>query len=75
MCLSQYSLCYQLNKKKISLDDVIYFDCIYLGTEEKLAACKTLGADVCINYKSEDFVAKVKEETGGKGMCSFCSKI
>ncbi|KAG6520096.1 hypothetical protein ZIOFF_017127 [Zingiber officinale] len=36
------------------------------GTEEKLAACKNLGADVCINYKSEDFVARVMEETGGK---------
>ncbi|KAL0873650.1 hypothetical protein Bca101_023355 [Brassica carinata] len=28
------------------------------GNEEKLAACKELGADVCINYKTEDFVAK-----------------
>ncbi|KAL7098811.1 hypothetical protein ACP275_09G042000 [Erythranthe tilingii] len=33
------------------------------GSEEKLAACKNLGADVCINYKTEDFV-----ETGGKGV-------
>lgn len=23
---------------------------------------------MCINYKTEDFVARVKEETGGKGM-------
>ena len=38
------------------------------GSEEKLAVCKDLGADVCINYKTEDFVARVKEETGGKGM-------
>ncbi|KAL3522207.1 hypothetical protein ACH5RR_015041 [Cinchona calisaya] len=38
------------------------------GSEEKLAACKDLGADVCINYKTEDFVARVKEETGGKGV-------
>ena len=38
------------------------------GSEEKLAACKDLGADVCINYKTEDFVARVKEETGGKGL-------
>lgn len=38
-----------------------------LGNEEKLAVCKVLGADVCINYKTEDFVARVKEETGGKG--------
>ncbi|KAJ9136225.1 hypothetical protein P3X46_033322 [Hevea brasiliensis] len=38
------------------------------GSEDKLAVCKELGADVCINYKTEDFVARVKEETGGKGV-------
>ncbi|KAK6917484.1 Alcohol dehydrogenase-like, C-terminal [Dillenia turbinata] len=38
------------------------------GSEEKLSACKDLGADLCINYKTEDFVARVKEETGGKGV-------
>ncbi|XP_022720522.1 quinone oxidoreductase PIG3-like isoform X2 [Durio zibethinus] len=32
------------------------------------AFCKDLGADVCINYKTEDFVARVKEESGGKGV-------
>ncbi|KAK6264792.1 Alcohol dehydrogenase-like [Theobroma cacao] len=38
------------------------------GDEQKLAFCKDLGADVCINYKTEDFVARVKEESGGKGI-------
>ncbi|XP_041027191.1 quinone oxidoreductase PIG3-like [Juglans microcarpa x Juglans regia] len=38
------------------------------GSEEKLAVCKNLGADVCINYKTQDFVQRVKEETGGKGV-------
>ncbi|PON70973.1 Quinone oxidoreductase PIG [Parasponia andersonii] len=38
------------------------------GSEEKLAFCKNLGADVGINYKTEDFVAQVKEKTGGKGV-------
>ncbi|KAE7995588.1 hypothetical protein FH972_000368 [Carpinus fangiana] len=38
------------------------------GSEEKLAFCKKLGADVCINYKTEDFVERVKKETGGKGV-------
>lgn len=38
------------------------------GADEKLAFCKDLGADVCINYKTEDFVARVKEETAGKGV-------
>ncbi|KAK8930501.1 hypothetical protein KSP39_PZI016876 [Platanthera zijinensis] len=38
------------------------------GSEEKLVTCKNLGADVGINYKTEDFAARVKEETGGKGV-------
>ncbi|WP_378947601.1 NAD(P)H-quinone oxidoreductase [Mesorhizobium sp. ANAO-SY3R2] len=37
------------------------------GSEEKCAACLKLGADRAINYKSEDFVAAVKEATDGKG--------
>ncbi|KAL6333433.1 hypothetical protein AAG906_028618 [Vitis piasezkii] len=45
------------------------------GNEEKLAVCKDLGADVCINYKTEDFVARVKEETGGKGTAYFQRNI
>jgi putative PIG3 family NAD(P)H quinone oxidoreductase len=35
------------------------------GTPEKLARCRELGADVTINYKTEDFAARVREETGG----------
>ncbi|KAJ4812139.1 Quinone oxidoreductase [Rhynchospora pubera] len=38
------------------------------GSEDKLQACKDLGADVCINYKKEDFAARIKEETEGKGV-------
>jgi putative PIG3 family NAD(P)H quinone oxidoreductase len=34
------------------------------GTAEKLARCRELGADVAINYKTEDFVQRVKDETG-----------
>ncbi|KAJ7946917.1 putative Quinone oxidoreductase [Quillaja saponaria] len=41
---------------------------ITTGSEEKLAFCKEIGADLCINYKTEDFVARVKEETGGRGV-------
>jgi NADPH2:quinone reductase len=37
------------------------------GSTEKCDACRRLGADVAINYKSEDFVAVVKDATGGKG--------
>jgi putative PIG3 family NAD(P)H quinone oxidoreductase len=35
------------------------------GTPEKLARCRELGADVAINYRTEDFVARVRAETGG----------
>jgi len=38
------------------------------GTPEKCAACEKLGAERAINYKSEDYVAVVKELTGGKGV-------
>jgi len=37
------------------------------GNAEKCAACRTLGADVAINYKQEDFVARTLEATGGQG--------
>ncbi|QTL04923.1 NAD(P)H-quinone oxidoreductase [Aquabacter sp. L1I39] len=37
------------------------------GSAEKCEACRRLGADVAIDYKSEDFVAVVKSATGGKG--------
>jgi NADPH:quinone reductase-like Zn-dependent oxidoreductase len=42
------------------------------GNEEKVQYCRSLGADVVINYKEEDFVKRVKEETGGEGSkCSY----
>jgi NADPH2:quinone reductase len=37
------------------------------GSADKLAACQALGADVGIDYKTQDFVAEVKAATGGKG--------
>ena len=37
------------------------------GTAEKCEACRKLGADVAVNYKTEDFVAATKAATGGKG--------
>ena len=38
------------------------------GSDEKCRACEALGAERGINYKTEDFVAIVKEATGGKGV-------
>ena len=37
------------------------------GSAEKCAAAKKVGADVAVNYKTEDFVAVTKEATGGAG--------
>ncbi len=37
------------------------------GSSEKCEACRKLGADVAVNYKTEDFVAIAKQTTGGKG--------
>lgn len=45
------------------------------GSEEKLAFCKSIGADVAINYKTEDFVERVKEETGGQGSISYLHDV
>jgi NADPH:quinone reductase len=38
------------------------------GSDEKCELAKAHGADHCINYKKEDFVARVKDITGGKGV-------
>jgi putative PIG3 family NAD(P)H quinone oxidoreductase len=38
------------------------------GSAEKCTACETLGAARGINYKSEDFVAVVKQLTDGRGV-------
>jgi putative PIG3 family NAD(P)H quinone oxidoreductase len=37
------------------------------GSDEKCEACRKLGADVAVNYKSQDFVAATKAATGDKG--------
>jgi NADPH2:quinone reductase len=37
---------------------------VTVGSQDKANACRKLGADHAINYKTEDFVARVKEITG-----------
>ena len=37
------------------------------GSEEKLALCRELGADVAISYRDEDFVEVVRKESDGHG--------
>lgn len=38
------------------------------GSDEKCEACRKLGADLAINYRTQDFVAEVKAYTQGKGV-------
>jgi NADPH2:quinone reductase len=38
------------------------------GTAEKCVACERLGAERAINYHDEDFVAVLKQATGGRGV-------
>jgi len=38
------------------------------GSEEKVAFCRTIGADYAINYRTQDFVAEVKRLTNGRGV-------
>ena len=41
---------------------------ITAGSDDKCEACRKLGADLAINYKTQDFVEEVKKATGGKGV-------
>ncbi len=38
------------------------------GSDEKVEACRKLGADLAINYRTTDFVEAVKEFTQGEGV-------
>ena len=37
------------------------------GSAEKLEFCRALGADILINYREEDFLERLREETDGAG--------
>jgi NADPH2:quinone reductase len=38
------------------------------GSDEKCAACRAYGADLAINYRKEDFVARAREFTNSRGV-------
>ncbi|HXQ21963.1 MAG TPA: NAD(P)H-quinone oxidoreductase [Candidatus Acidoferrales bacterium] len=38
------------------------------GSDEKCQRCRAHGADVAINYRDDDFAAKVREATDGRGV-------
>jgi len=41
---------------------------VTVGTADKAEACLKLGADVAINYRTQDFVAEIKAATEGRGV-------
>ncbi len=41
---------------------------VTVGSEEKRQACLALGADLAINYRTQDFVEEVKKFTDGEGV-------
>ena len=41
---------------------------VTVGSEDKAQACRALGADHAINYKTQDFVREVADFTGGAGV-------
>lgn len=38
------------------------------SSPSKMELCRALGAELTIDYRSEDFVARIKEHTGGRGV-------
>ena len=40
---------------------------VTVGSEEKAEACRKLGADLAINYNTQDFVAETRKATANKG--------
>ncbi|MET0241346.1 MAG: NAD(P)H-quinone oxidoreductase [Sphingobium sp.] len=44
------------------------------GSEEKCAAARDLGA-IAINYREQDFVEAIKEQTGGKGVSAVLDMV
>ncbi len=45
------------------------------GSEEKCRACRDYGADLAINYRTEDFVARGKAFTQGRGVDAILDMV
>lgn len=41
---------------------------VTVGSDDKASFCRAFGADAAINYRNEDFVARVRELTDGEGV-------
>jgi NADPH2:quinone reductase len=45
------------------------------GSDEKCAACRKLGADAAINYRTQDFATEVKTLTEGRGVNAILDMV
>ena len=45
------------------------------GSDAKCATCLSLGAQAAINYRTEDFAARIRDLTGGKGVDAILDMI
>lgn len=45
------------------------------GSPEKVAFCRELGADEAIDYRTEDFVARIEAATDGRGVDLACDLV
>ncbi len=45
------------------------------GSDDKCAAARRIGADLAINYRTQDFVAEVKAHTGGRGVACVLDMV
>ena len=62
----------QLAKRQVNLSlSLTHTQHTHIGSEEKLGVCKQYGADVTINYKTQDFATEVLAATGDKGGISL----
>ncbi|WP_277981983.1 NAD(P)H-quinone oxidoreductase [Sphingomonas phyllosphaerae] len=48
---------------------------VTVGSDEKAAAARRLGADHAINYRTEDFVARVRDITEGRGCAAVLDMV
>ena len=43
----------------------------HAGSDQKLEVCKEYGADVAINYKTQDFAVEVLSATADRGIIKY----
>ena len=74
ICLCRTSSCTSLPFQCLVHVPIFTYCDVHVGSEEKLQVCKEYGADVAINYKTQDFAVEVLSATANRGTCiKHCS--